>query len=107
MIPFNEFGKIELKAAKIISVEYIPGKDRLYKIIIDLGNEKRQIVSGLKGHYQKEELLGKTIVVVSNLEHAKIAGIESQAMLLAAKNIGGKYRVIETDESVPAGAIVE
>lgn len=107
MVSFQDFKKTELRAAEIVSVEDILGKDRLYKMVIDFGDEKRQIVAGLKGHYQKEELLGKKIIAVANLEHAKIAGISSEAMLLAAKNRGGKYKVVEIDESVQPGTFVE
>ncbi len=107
MISFKEFKKIELKVAKILEVEDIPAKDRLYKIKIDLGSEQRQIVAGLKEYYSKEELLGKNIVVVANLEPAVIAGIKSEAMLLAAKNKEGKYRVIFADESIEPGTLVE
>ena len=107
MISFQDWQKAELKAAKITKAEDIAGKDNLYKIEIDLGGEKRQIVAGIKQYYGKEELQGKNIVVVSNLEPARIAGIESQAMLLAARNSEGKYKLVEIDESVEAGAAVE
>ncbi len=104
---FGDFKKIELKAAKIVGVEDIPGKDKLYKIMIDLGTEKRAMVSGLKQSYSKDELNGKTIIVVSNLAPATFAGIKSEAMVLAAKNKDGKYRIVEIDKSVPAGTLVE
>ena len=107
MISFEEWKKNELKVAKIISVEDIPGKDKLYKLQIDLGSEQRQIVAGLKQEYSKEELEGHLIVVVSNLEPARFAGLESQAMLLAAKNREGKYRLVTIDESVEPGTLVE
>lgn len=107
MISFNDFKKTELRVAKVLSVEDIPEKDKLYRIVIDVGSEKKQIVSGLKEHYTKKQLLGKNIIVVSNLVNAKIAGIESQAMLLAAKNGKGKYRVVSIDKSVLPGTIVE
>jgi len=107
MIPFEEWKKIELKIAKILSVEEIPGKDKLYKLQIDLGKEKRQIVAGLRQEYGKEELQGKSIIVVANLEPARIAGIESQAMLLAAKASDGKYKLVTIDDTVEAGTAVE
>ena len=107
MISFQEWQKVELKVAKIESAEDIPGKDRLYRLLIDLGGEKRQIVAGLRQYYTKEQLAGKSIVVVSNLEPVRIAGLESQAMLLAAKDKDGGYKVVTIDESVPAGTKVE
>ncbi len=107
MISFQEWQKTELKVAKIAAVEDIEGKDKLYKIQIDLGAEKRQIVAGLKEFYSKEELQGKNIIVVANLQPANIAGIESQAMLLAAKSPDGKYKVVEIDAAVQPGTKVE
>lgn len=107
MANFADFKKVEMKAAKILSVEDIPGKDKLYKISIDLGTEKRTMVSGLKQSYSNEELVGKTVIVVSNLEPASIAGIKSDAMVLAAKNKDGKYKVVEIEDSVAAGTLVE
>lgn len=107
MISFADWQKAELRAAKIISAEDIPGKDKLYKLQIDLGPEKRQIVAGLKPYYSKEELEGKTIIIVANLEPRQIAGIESQAMLLAARASDGSYRLVSIDESVGPGTRIE
>ena len=107
MISFQDWQKSELKIAKIVSVEDIPGKDKLYNLQIDLGSEKRQIIAGVKSFYKKEELEGLNIVVVANLEPATIAGIESQAMLLAAKDPEGKYRLVTIDQSVEPGTKVE
>lgn len=107
MISFNDWKKAELKIAKIISVEAIEGKNKLYKLGISLGSEERQIVAGIKSFYSEEELIGKNIVVVSNLEPATIAGIQSQAMLLASKAKDGSYKLVTIDESVEAGTDVE
>ncbi len=107
MISFQDWQKSELKVAKIIVAEDISGKDKLYKIQIDLGSEQRQIIAGIKPFYEKEELKGKSIIVVANLEPAKFAGLESQAMLLAAKAKDGKYKLVSIDDSVEAGTSVE
>ena len=107
MITFQDWKKAELKAAKIVSAEDIEGKDKLYKLNIDLGTEKRQIVAGIKPYYARHELEGLNIVIVANLEPAKIAGIESQAMLLAAKDSSGSYKLVTIDENVEAGTSVE
>ena len=107
MISFQDWQKAELKAAKILSAEEIPGKDKLYKLQIDLGSEQRQIVAGLKPYYSREELEGKIIIVVANLEPARIAGIESQAMLLAARASDGSYRLAAIDDSVEPGTRIE
>lgn len=83
MISFDEFKKLDIRVAEIKEVEEIPGSDKLWKMKIDVGEEKIT-VAGIKQFYSKEELIGKQIVVINNLEPATIRGIESQAMLLAA-----------------------
>lgn len=107
MISFQDWQKAELKAAKILSAEEIPGKDKLYKLRIDLGSEQRQIVAGLRQYYQKEQLLGMNIIVVANLEPKMLAGIESQAMLLAARASDGSYKLVTVDDSVEPGTRIE
>ncbi len=107
MISFNEFKKIDLRAAKIEKVENIEKKDKLYLIKLIVGNEKKQIVAGIKEFYSKEELEGKTIAIVNNLEPANIGGIKSEAMLLAAKTKDGKYKVTILDENIEHGTKLE
>ena len=84
-ITFDEFQKMELKVAEIKACEDIEGADKLYKLTIDIG-EERTIVAGIKQYYTKEELTGKKIAVVANLEPRKLRGILSHGMLLAASN---------------------
>jgi len=107
MVSFPEFKKIELRAAKILKAEEVPEKDRLYKLTIDLGKEQRTIVAGLREFYSSEQLEGKTIIVVANLDPATIAGIKSEAMLLAIKNVEGKYSLLTTDGEVEPGTPAE
>lgn len=107
-IAFSEFKKIELKVGKIVSAEDVAGKDKLYKLSVDLGDKKINLVAGVKEFYKKEELKGKNIVVVSNLQPAKIAGIESEGMLLAAVDrAANKLVLVTTDKELPAGTRVE
>ena len=105
MITFNEFKKIEFRVAKIKSAEHHPNADKLFVIKADLGGEERQLVAGLRGHYTPEQLEGKTIVVVSNLEPALLRGVESQAMLLAAQD-GEQIVLVTTDREVAPGSKV-
>jgi len=84
VITLEEFQKIELRVATVLRAERVPGTDKLLKLQIDLGSEQRQLVAGIAKHYTPEELLGKQIVVVANLQPAVIRGVESQGMLLAA-----------------------
>ena|SRR3989344_1899473 len=106
VVSFDEFKKIELKAGQILSVEDVEGKDRLFKLRVDIGTEIT-LVAGLKQFYSREELLGRKIIVVANLAPAKIGGIESQGMLLAGKDSGGKYCIATIDANVPNGTLLE
>ena len=83
-IPFADWEKIDLRVGKILEVEDIEGVDKLYKLIIDLGSEKRTICAGIKKHYSKKDLKNKEVVVVANLAPRKMRGIESRGMILAA-----------------------
>lgn len=83
-ITYDDFAKLDLRVAKVIEVEKIPGKSKIVKGLIDLGNEKRNVIIGGAQYYQPEELIGKKVIVLVNLEPRTIAGIESGAMLLAA-----------------------
>jgi methionyl-tRNA synthetase len=106
MVSFEEFKKIELKVAKIKEVIEHPNADKLYVITIDLGDKTKQIVAGIRSSYQKEELLGKQIIVVDNLEPAVLRGVESQAMLLAAQGQNGPV-ILMPEKEVPVGSIVK
>ena len=86
MIVFDDFAKIDLRVAKIIEAKEHPDADKLLVLQIDLGDEQRQLVAGLKQYYQPEDLVGKLIVVVKNLKPRKMRGEESQGMLLAASD---------------------
>src|SRR3989338_1137291 len=85
-IDITDFAKVDMRVAQVISAEKIEGADKLLKLQIDLGNEKRQIVAGIAQHYPPEELVGRKIVVVINLKPVKIRGVESNGMLLAASD---------------------
>ncbi len=105
MISIDDFRKVELKIATVKSAEPHPNADKLMVLQIDLGSEQRQICAGIRNHYTPEELVGKQIVVVANLETAKLRGLESQGMLLAASN-EGRVIVLTPEKSVLAGAKV-
>ena len=83
-IKIDEFGKIELRSAEILTCEPVPKAKKLYKIEVDLGYEKRQIVSGIAKYYQPADLIGKKVIVVANLAPATLCGVESKGMLLAS-----------------------
>ncbi len=106
MIAFDDFKKVELKVARITEAEEIAGAEKLLKLQIDLGGEKRQIVAGIKKSYPAKDLIGREIVVVVNLEPRMVMGIESNGMLLAASDDNGPV-LLKPDKDVPPGSGVK
>jgi methionine--tRNA ligase beta chain len=104
-ITIDEFAKVELRVATIKAAEPHPKADRLLVLKIDLGTEERQLVAGIRAHYTPEELIGKQIVVVTNLQPAVLRGVESQGMLLAASD-GEKIIVLSPEKPIAAGSQV-
>ena len=105
MITIDEFRKVELKVATIKAAEPHPNADRLMVLQVDLGDEQRQICAGIRNYYAPEDLIGKQIVVVANLETAKLRGMESQGMLLAASD-DGRVIILTPEKSVQPGSKV-
>ncbi len=105
LITFDQFGAADLRVAEIVQAEKVEKADRLLKLQIDLGTEKRQIVAGIAEFYSPDDLIGKKIVVVANLKPAKIRGVESRGMLLAAKE-KGKLKLITVDGDISLGASI-
>jgi len=101
-VTIDEFFKTKLKTAKVLTAEKVEGADKLLKLSIEVGSEIRQLVAGVAQFYTPEAIIGKTIVIVSNLKPAKIRGIESQGMLLAAKN-GDSLKLVTLDGEMPSG----
>lgn len=105
-ISIEEFKKIDLRVAKVISARKVENSDKLLLLEIDLGEEKRQIVAGIAEYYKPEEIIGKEIIVVYNLQPAKIRGYESQGMLLAAKDNKGRLAILTPEKEVDPGSKV-
>ncbi len=103
----DEFSKLDLKIGKIVKVEDVENAEKLYKISVDLGKEKRTLVAGIKNFYSKEELLGKKIVVLCNLKPKKIFGILSQGMLLACETKSGEVSLLTCDAEIGRDVYVE
>ncbi|MEM3390746.1 MAG: methionine--tRNA ligase, partial [Archaeoglobaceae archaeon] len=104
-ISIEEFKKIDIRIAKIVKAERIPKSKKLLKLTLDLGNEKRQVVAGIAENHNPEELIGKLVAVVCNLKPAKIMGVESQGMVLAA-DVNGKAVLLVPESDVSPGAKV-
>ena len=109
-ITYDDFVKIDLRVATIVEAELHPNADRLLKLQIDLGGEKRQICAGIKENYTPEELVGKQIIVVANLAPRKIRGEESNGMLLAASAMLGEEErdviLLAPSKQTPPGSSV-
>lgn len=105
-ISYDDFAKLDLRIAKIVHTEKIPGKTKIIKGIIDLGVEKREIIIGGAEYYKPEELIGRTVVAIANLEPRKIAGLESNTMLLAA-DVNDKPFWLTVKEEVPVGTKIK
>lgn len=87
-ITIDDFAKLDLRVAKVLSCEPHPKADKIWVLQVDIGTEKRQILAGLREHVKPEELVGKKIVVIANLAPRQIRGLESQGMVLAAESDG-------------------
>ncbi|WP_434578300.1 methionine--tRNA ligase [Thermoanaerobacterium thermosaccharolyticum] len=105
-IKIDDFAKIDLRVAEVLEAEKVEGADKLIKLKLKVGDEVRQVVSGLALHYKPEELTGKKLVLVANLEPKKLRGIESYGMILAASN-EGKLTVVTVDKDIESGAKVK
>lgn len=106
MITFNDFQNIEIRIGKILSAEKVEGTDKLIKMQIDIGSETRQIVSGIADQFEADQLVGKQIPVLINLEPKKFRGVESQGMILIAEEDNEKLTLIEPQNEVPTGTRV-
>ncbi len=106
MINFDDFQKVDLVVASILEAERVEDSEKLVKLQVDLGDERRQIVAGIGKGYEAESLVGKEIVVVANLEPRTLFGIESEGMLLAARDEDGVPVLLNLDKEVAPGTRV-
>jgi methionyl-tRNA synthetase len=103
-IIYDDFAKLEMKAATVTACEKVAKADKLLKLEVDLGTEKRTIVSGIALHYSPEEMVGKQVIVVTNLAPRKMKGIESQGMILTAEDSNGKLQLLKPENLVAPGS---
>jgi len=106
IISYDDFTKLDIRVAKIVSTEKIPGKTRIIKGTIDLGKEKRDVIIGGAEFYEPEDMVGRQVIVIINLEPKKMAGVVSNAMLLAADVNNKPYR-LTVNEDVPLGTQIK
>jgi methionyl-tRNA synthetase len=105
-IVYDDFARLDLRVGTVAACEKVEKADKLLKLTIDLGTETRTIVSGIALHYKAEEMVGKQVVVVTNLAPRKMKGIESQGMILTAEDKDGKLRLLKPEETVSPGSSV-
>lgn len=103
-VTIDEFKKIELRIGRVVEAEKVEGSEKLVKLLVDLGEEKRQIVAGVGKVYAVGDLLGKQIVIVANLEPRKLMGLESQGMLLAAHGENDEPVILTVEREVLPGS---
>ena len=103
MVSFDEFKKIDLKVGEILSVDHVPNADKLYVLQVDVGGKQIQLVAGLREHYSEDDLKGKKIVVVANLEPVTLRGVRSEGMLLAADD-SETVSLLTVDKPIKVGA---
>ncbi len=103
-IIYDDFSKLDLRVGIIVSAEKVEKADKLLKLEVDLGFEKRTVVSGIAMHYKPEDIVGKQVVVVVNLAPRKMRGIESKGMILMAESNDGKLHFVNPEEMINPGA---
>ena len=105
-VSYEEFSKLDIRIGKIVEVEEIPKSKKLIKLMIDIGEENpRQVVAGIKQYYKPEDLVGRQVVVLTNLQPVKLMGVESKGMILAG-DIDGRAVLLQPDSEVPPGTKV-
>ncbi len=104
-VSYEEFARLDIRVCRVVEAERIAGRDRLMKLVVDVGGELRTVVAGGAEYYAPEQLKGKLMVIVANLRPRTIAGVESNGMLLAA-DVGGRPVWLTVQEEVPPGTKV-
>ncbi|MBN2852160.1 MAG: methionine--tRNA ligase [Clostridia bacterium] len=104
-VSFDDFSKLSFKVAKVVEATAIEGSDKLLKLIIDLGDEKRQIVSGIAHDYKPEHMVGKNVVVITNLQPVKIKGVLSEGMILATDDKNGLHLIVPDSDTEPGSKV--
>jgi methionine--tRNA ligase beta chain len=104
-INYDDFKKVEIKVGEIIEAEEVPGSDKLFKLKVSFDSEERQILSGIKKYFEgPQDLIGKKVPFVTNLEPRKMMGFESQGMILAVIDDGGNFSLPEIDKKIKNGS---
>ena len=103
LVGIEDFQKLDLRVAKVLEAEAVPGATRILKLKIEVGDKQKQIVAGIAEHYKPEELVGKKVVVVNNMKPTTIRGVQSEGMILVAKDGKGMV-LLGTEKEIETGA---
>ena len=105
-ITFDDFSKLDIRIGKVLAAEKMEKSNKLLKLTIDTGVDKRTVLSGIAQHFSPEEMVGKQVTLIANLAPRKMMGIESQGMVLMAEDGDGKLKLLQPSEIVAPGAVV-
>src|SRR5690625_1204933 len=106
-ITYDDFMKIDLRVAEVLKAEKVKKADKLLKLQLDIGEEKRQVISGIAEYYQPEYLIGKKVICVTNLKPVKLRGEMSEGMVLSGEDKEGNLSLATVEQSLPNGSIVK
>jgi methionyl-tRNA synthetase len=105
-VTIDDFSKLDIRVGKVLTAEKMEKSDKLLKLTIDTGVDTRTVLSGIAKHYSPEEMVGKQVTLIANLAPRKMMGIESQGMVLMAEDANGKLRLLQPDDVVDPGSVV-
>ena len=105
-ITFDDFSKLDIRIGKVLAAEKMEKSNKLLKLTIDTGVDKRTVLSGIAQHFSPEEMVGKQVTLIANLAPRKMMGIESQGMVLMAEDGDGKLKLLQPSEIMSPGAVV-
>ncbi len=105
-ITFDDFSKLDIRIGKVLAAEKMEKSNKLLKLTIDTGVDKRTVLSGIAQHFSPEEIVGKQVTLIANLAPRKMMGIESQGMVLMAEDGDGKLKLLQPSEIIAPGAVV-
>ena len=106
LITYDDFSKMDIRTATILEAERVPKSDKLMKLLVDTGIDKRTVVSGVAKHFTAEELIGKRVTILANLAPRKLMGIESHGMILMAENFDGALSMIPCEKDFKNGSVI-
>ncbi len=106
MVTFEDFAKLQIRIGTVVSCSKVEGADKLLRLQVDLGDETRQTIAGMAEFFAVDQLVGKQIPILTNLEPRKFKGLESQGMIIAA-DVGGRPILLHPEGNIPAGSIVK